>query len=236
MEKENRKFMIKSQNTRLGITLIELVVVLGIMFLCLALLLPAITSSRESARKADCANRLRQIALIINQKGPVDFETVARDLNAVPNGQSLDLSNANISLFRCPSYYHGTRKQNEMKSFSAYAGCSGDGVFSGPYGTINQRNEWTDGLSSTIALGDIRCNDIDPAPSWFYTPKASAKHKINSKIYDSNTRNYSFGSFHPQGANFGFLDGAVNFLSEKIDEKVFKALSTVNNGEVALPQ
>src|SRR4051794_10101929 len=48
---------------RTGLTLVELLVVIGIIGLLLALLLPAIQAGRESSRRGDCANHLRQVGL-----------------------------------------------------------------------------------------------------------------------------------------------------------------------------
>ena len=46
-----------------GFSLIELLIVLGIVALLVALTLPAVQSAREAARRGECASRLRQLGL-----------------------------------------------------------------------------------------------------------------------------------------------------------------------------
>lgn len=57
----------QSPNRQKGFTLVELLVALSIIGLLMALLLPAIQATRESARKAHCQNNLKQIGLGVAQ-------------------------------------------------------------------------------------------------------------------------------------------------------------------------
>ncbi|MFO0180236.1 MAG: DUF1559 domain-containing protein, partial [bacterium] len=86
-------------------------------------------------------------------------------------------------------------------------------AFGGDDVDTNNQGDMSEHLGST----GVRMNLLSVAPG----SAAFAAYEI------------SFGSKHTGGANFGFADGSVRFLSQQIDQTTYSAYGSRNGGEVA---
>jgi prepilin-type N-terminal cleavage/methylation domain-containing protein/prepilin-type processing-associated H-X9-DG protein len=97
----------------------------------------------------------------------------------------------------------------------------------------------TDGTSNTFFIGEAL-----PAWTrwnWWYNPNAvtaTCAIPLNYVIRVPRNignwpNNYSYASRHTGGGNFGLGDGSVRFVSENVDTFTYRAMASINGGEVA---
>lgn len=163
-----------------GFTLIELLVVIAVIGLLVVLILPAVQSAREAARRAQCGNKLKQIGLAIHayesvysmlpdSYGSGDLSVFARILPYLEQAQlfnainkSMDLhERANITVsrtslaeFLCPSDF-GIGQGKPQTNYAANTGV-------GPWGDLTNGGlgygltfaHITDGTSQTSAVSE----------------------------------------------------------------------------------
>ncbi len=159
--------------SRRGITLIEVLIVLAIASLLMALLLPAISSAREAARRISCQSNLRQIGVGIASYESVHgvlpdglfwafsllphigFETIHRKYDQASGGGAAatpHIDNLRIPLYVCISDPSQDRYAN------SYMGCYGSGLIE--HGFNGVFNHWINGKPEYYPQAPVAMRDI----------------------------------------------------------------------------
>jgi len=88
-----------ARRTRVGFTLVELLVVITIIGMLMALLMPAVNSVRENARRVTCANNMDQIALAMQNYVTSKGAFPGYRGNRVPDNNNNQNDNIDVSWF-----------------------------------------------------------------------------------------------------------------------------------------
>jgi prepilin-type processing-associated H-X9-DG protein len=225
------------------------------LFLCggvgVALLLPAIQSAREAARRAQCMNNMRQIgvamhnyhdaygtlppAYIADENGRPMHSWRVLILPYLEQGYVFDQyrfdepwdspHNQAVTSVPIPTYCCPSDPGNSpVSSFTNYMVITGPAtVFDGDKATAFR--DIIDGLSNTLMVVEARGTGRHWAEPVDLDVK-NVSYPLGSGAPDSP------GSYHPGGLNALFCDGAISFLSGSTPPQVFQALTTRGGGEI----
>ncbi len=172
-----------------GFTLIELLVVIAIIGVLIALLLPAVQAAREAARRAQCTNNLKQLALGANNYHDVHQAFPSNSCSAASTAGGYD---------RFPNYSCFVRLMPFTEQAPLYAALN---VNRGAYNYENI-------TIATVAIDTLHC----PSDAWEPQPisTATANASFNYQrpyLVDANGKPY-MQQFTSYAANQGTFWGS----------------------------
>jgi hypothetical protein len=240
----------------MGVVWVVVVVVcLALLVPCggilVALLLPAVQSAREAARRVQCNNNLRQIAIAFHNYHDV-HKTFPPAYIPDKDGRPMHSWRVLILPFMEQQALYQQYRFNEpwdsvnnqlvtSTAIPAYKCPSAPGgptetnymVITGP-GTLFEGAEAcsiakiSDGTSNTILVVEVGGTGVNWAE-----PRDLDARKFSPPF--SPPRPDAPGSYHPGGLNVGLGDGSTRFLGNSIDPAAVQGLTTRAGGEQIPP-
>ncbi|MGE5193057.1 MAG: DUF1559 domain-containing protein, partial [Deltaproteobacteria bacterium] len=236
--------LVVSQSPKKGpIRLFTALTVLAIGAVLVALMLPAVRRGREPARRSQCKNNLKQIALALHNyeeryNALPPAYTVDADgkplhswrtlilpfLDQEPLYESIDLSKpwddpANAEAFKTSlSVYHCPSDSSPQNHTTYLASVGSTGCFRLTEPRL--LSEITDGLSQTLMVVEV---PSDRSVPWM-SPKDADERLMLGLGPESKLA-------HTGGMNAALCDGSVRFLSTAIPAATRRALISIAGGD-----
>ena len=231
----------RTTHRRTGFTLIELLVVISIIALLISILLPALSTAREAARRSTCLSNYRQLAL--------GFATYAEDFDYFPRSGTIFVARPEITKIERPVAedleYRGIPLE---RTGSVWSCPSNEGGVLGKLGGTPTNWGWWDTRNSTMVVsGLMQERPGDPVPGapfptyvgslspskpddltgpmvgdfyahWTATgvPAAWYSNHGGTSVVRINTSVGPYtNSANPDGANMAYSDGHASFESRQ---------------------
>lgn len=228
----------------LAVVIMGFIAVAGVL---VALLLPAVQSAREAARRMQCSNNLKQIALAMHNyhdmhKSLPPAYTVDEEgnrlhswralllpyLEQAPLYDQIDFSkpwdapeNRHLADVRIPLFSCPSHPDDGSLHCSYMVIVGPESLFEDEQGT--RFADVLDGTSNTIMVVEVK----DSQTSWMEPTDLS----FDGRQIRINTTPEDPGSYHPGGINVAIADGSVRFIATTIDPETLRKLITRAGGE-----
>ena len=200
-----------SRTSRRGFTLVELLVVIAIIGILIGLLLPAVQAAREAARRMECSNKMKQLALATMNYTDVN--------NVLPAAAVMrNTGDSTASLWRWFSFWGVSLLPylEQQAAFDMYFGAAG--MANETKGSVNASNQGRNKELAMMRMPIYECPS-DPGIGTPMIPSTDDGHSNYAKFNVYPTSYRAVGGSNPGGtwwwddwgaSNRTILRGAVH--------------------------